>query len=338
MRKLHNQSGPAGRRRVVIGDSWFAGVATAVALDKVCLYFVGPVKTNEKDYPYEDLDPLVGEDRGSSAAMHATISGVTLLAAGWRRRKAYTKRGKAVSGIYHMISTCSSVSPGPSAKFKRHSKDGKRVRDYEVVRPMVFFLYHAIMPMVDQHNARRQGYLALERAFATRSAWLRFFCSWFGVIVINAFLLCNFFADLSNPLKVMPQREWVKKLAIEMMAYHGKVTAAEAAASSSAAAAAAEVTSAEPFGFVKSGTQLRCKAAGCGDKTYVQCANCVASDPNGAQSYAFCAVYFAQKKRGEGNEPPKKKGCMALHAASCPHSKHAAGATDGSRRHSTENM
>jgi len=330
--KLHDQTGAFGRQRVVIGDSWFAGVATAVALRAKQLYFVGPVKTNKKDFPFDELNRAVGEERGSSASMHATISGVALLAVGWRRRKAYKKRGKWVTGIYHMISTCSLPSPGPAAKFKRHSKDGKRVRDYVVERPLVFHLYHAIMPMVDQHNARRQGYLGLERAFGTRSAWMRFFCSWFGVIVINAFLLCKYFAAPTNPLKNMPQKEWVKKLAMEMMAYEKTTAAAEA----SVPEAAAEKQL--PFDFIKSPRQQRCKTPNCKGKTELVCANCVGADKNkdAVSSYAFCATFFERKQAESGS---KKRGCMALHAASCPNSKHTKPDAESThRRHSTGNM
>ena len=93
--KLHRQTGPSGRRRVVIRDSWFASVATAKALNGVGLFFVGPEKTNTKNFPMQLLSTLVAEERGSSACVHAVIVGVALLPVAWRRRKAFKKRGKA---------------------------------------------------------------------------------------------------------------------------------------------------------------------------------------------------------------------------------------------------
>ena len=92
---------------------------------------------------------MVDEDRGSSAFLGALVHGVAMLAVGWRRRKKYRKRGKWTSGIYLMVSTCSLPDDGPEAKFKRHSADGRRTKDYTARRPWVFALYHLIMPKVD---------------------------------------------------------------------------------------------------------------------------------------------------------------------------------------------
>ena len=77
----------------------------------MAIHFAWPVKTNTKEFPKQELEAAVGAARGSSTYMQATVpafagvAAVSLLAVGWRRRKAYRKRGKLVSGVYHMVST-----------------------------------------------------------------------------------------------------------------------------------------------------------------------------------------------------------------------------------------
>ncbi|CAG4952550.1 unnamed protein product [Parnassius apollo] len=44
-----------GSGRVIVGDSWFASVKTAVELFKVGLYFIGLVKTAHSFYPVSDM-------------------------------------------------------------------------------------------------------------------------------------------------------------------------------------------------------------------------------------------------------------------------------------------
>jgi hypothetical protein len=55
-----------GIGRVLIGDSWFASVKTAVALRNVGTFFVGNVKTATKNFPQKALkDDMNGEVRGT---------------------------------------------------------------------------------------------------------------------------------------------------------------------------------------------------------------------------------------------------------------------------------
>ena len=44
-----------GSWRIIVGDSWFASVATAIALYEHCLYFIGLVKTGYREFPKKYL-------------------------------------------------------------------------------------------------------------------------------------------------------------------------------------------------------------------------------------------------------------------------------------------
>ena len=67
-----------------MGDSWFAGVKTAVELRKKGLFFIGNVKTNHKKFPKEHLKDAVRDTaRGTSYAMTAQIDGYRVGALGW---------------------------------------------------------------------------------------------------------------------------------------------------------------------------------------------------------------------------------------------------------------
>ena len=101
----------------------------------------------------------------------------------------------------------------------------------------MFALYHLIVPKVDQHNARRQGYLALETNFKTHFAWARFFSSILGIIIINAYLMACFHSFPLNPIRSMTQLEYVEKLALQLMTNSiGESSANDEGTNSSAAA------------------------------------------------------------------------------------------------------
>lgn len=64
----------AGSKRVVYGDSWFAGIKTAVQMLERGLHFMGDVKTNTKGYPVEALEEATGEERGVWAVFETTVT------------------------------------------------------------------------------------------------------------------------------------------------------------------------------------------------------------------------------------------------------------------------
>ena len=95
----------------------------------------------------------------------------------------------------------------------------------------------------------------------------------------------------------MPQKKWVRKLALEMMAQNlssdvdsGEMGGAEE----------------QPFDFVKLASQQRCKAPGCSGKTEVGCKNCLEAagkEPSSAGILRHIAAPFLTK-----NETTPRRG------------------------------
>ena len=165
-----------GSGRVVIGDSWFGSVKTAVCLHKVGLYAIFLVKTAHKLYPLEKLAETSLE-RGEWVGLHAEVDGVPLQAVNFLDLQ-----------LKHFISTCSTVLPGPPRETKHCG---------EIARPKVAFEYLQSAAAIDIHNHVRTGSMGLEDALLTQSPFVRQFIGLTGFVFSNAFLAFRFFKDQS---------------------------------------------------------------------------------------------------------------------------------------------
>ena len=248
--------------------------------------------------------------------MQIMIGAVSLMALGWRRHTEYKKRGKKVSAIHTMVSTCGLPDNGKPAKFKRH-QDGKRIKDYEVPRQQCFETYHSPMPMVDQHNAQRQSYLGLETGWSTKDALLRFFACWLGVIVVNSFLAVQYFSTRDNPIRRLDQSALIKKFTFELLDAE-RQRAASSSSSSPLSTSPTRPTEDKPFDFLPCRSQQRCQADGCKGTALVKCALCSNNNLKGADG-ALCATNFDRAKGGiraaDQEVGEAKRGGLAMHAA-----------------------
>jgi hypothetical protein len=77
----------ASSGRLVVGDSAFASVQTAVALFNIGLYFIGLVKSCTRMYPFKHTQEYPFPGRGSHIALTALHDGVNLRAVAWRDGK-----------------------------------------------------------------------------------------------------------------------------------------------------------------------------------------------------------------------------------------------------------
>ena len=170
-----------GSGRIVVGDSWFSSVKTAVQLRKRGLHFIGPVKTAHRKYPLAALKRRCPADRGSWIAATATDEDVDLIALGWQDRCVHT-----------VVGTCGTTLEGSPAKKRRLDDEGQVFFKY-VDRPQMIEEYHAGAPALDVHNHLRQDGLALEKVWGTHKWYHRIYASLFGIIETNAYLVFNYF-------------------------------------------------------------------------------------------------------------------------------------------------
>lgn len=170
-----------GTGRIVLGDSWFGSVNTAVQLKKRGLYFIGMVKTATRNYPLKEGTKRCPETRGSFTAAVATYEEVPLVSIFWRDRKVHT-----------FVGTCGTTLPGEPSKKKRLDGEGNTYFK-EISRPKLVEEYHRGAPAIDIHNHIRQDGLSLETVWRTQKWQHRMFACILGIVETNAFLAFNYF-------------------------------------------------------------------------------------------------------------------------------------------------
>ena len=144
---LHEKNKADNQRlhRGIGGDSWFASRKTAVALEEeLGLRFVGPVKTNTKSFPVQQMrHTLHNTPRGTSITLQEV--GSNRYAIGWNDHwyKTY-------------ITNYGVTLPGEAAQKKRQRHDTGRNYFIPIARPQQLQHYYKIAPLVDRHNMYRQ--------------------------------------------------------------------------------------------------------------------------------------------------------------------------------------
>ena len=105
--------------RIVVADSAFASVNTAVQLNKRRLGFIGVVKTATKRFPMEPLQDTVLPSRGQYTGMATSVDNATLMAYVWSdrdRRYFIATAGSMVQGqLYQRIRWTRSATRKASA-------------------------------------------------------------------------------------------------------------------------------------------------------------------------------------------------------------------------------
>ena len=197
-----------GTNRIVVGDSWFAGLKTLRALKKEHgLYFVGMVKTNTSGFPKKWLQDSCGTTRGDYVS-------------------ALTEEGDAFA-IGHndkcvktLIANCSTTLIGKPARKKRHDPKGKRLPDRLIPTPMVENEYYEAMPAVDINNHKRQGGIAVESALRLHGPdawWRRVFACVLGTSETNAQMAgAAFYSSMYGEMR---HKRFAEILAMQLMGY-----------------------------------------------------------------------------------------------------------------------
>ena len=177
--------------RVVIADSWFGSVTSAVQLMKVNgLHSIMLVKTAHSIYPKETFSNIMLK-RGEWVTRVAEIDNINLMAV-----KFVDLQPK------QFISTCSVSTSGPPRKTKHHGS---------ILRPQVAFEYLSYCAGIDIHNHIRTGSTGFEDTWLTKKPHNRQFAGILGFVFTNAYqamqyfgrgnmLHTNFKMDLANAM------------------------------------------------------------------------------------------------------------------------------------------
>lgn len=168
------------------GDSWFASVALADEMSERCREFVGPVKTNHKYCPTEEIQAVMSPwPSGSQLFLECTTPrGNTIYATGYK----YNSRKVLV-----FVSTRNAGSSEPGEPYvAKFSDEHGNVCERQVPRPQLVAQFFHDSNVIDAHNHARQFELALEKHWVTHDAWFRLDTTFIGLTVTDAWKLFKY--------------------------------------------------------------------------------------------------------------------------------------------------
>jgi len=203
----------ANTDRLVVADSYFASVTTALHLKKAGLRFIGVVKTATKGFPMQYLGnvPLM-KGKGGMKGLLSTDpeTNTQLLAFVWIDRD---RR--------YFIATAGSLGPGAPIRRQRwrqvdtDTPNAEPVKvDIEIDQPEAAELYYSACGKIDQHNRHRQAGLMLETKLKTMNWHTRMNLTLLGMVIVDSFLLMQ---GCHGSSKAMDQRLFYEKLAEELI-------------------------------------------------------------------------------------------------------------------------
>ena len=173
--------------RVVLGDSWFASVRTALALkEKFGVSFVGCIKTAHKGFPIEAMrHTLASMERGDHCVFHCEE--LALHAVGWHDN--YFKT---------YVGNCFTSSDGVPAEKKRQRDDGTNFK-VQVPRPHLVQELQECAQGIDGHNQKRQGVLKLEEFWKVKQWYKRMFTSIMSSCLVDTINIWEYFNPPMEP-------------------------------------------------------------------------------------------------------------------------------------------
>ncbi|KAL5516632.1 hypothetical protein EMCRGX_G002017 [Ephydatia muelleri] len=210
-----------GKAHIVVGDSAFSSVATAVALKQNGTYFVGIVKTASKMYPKQFMQTHHFEERGAHIALSATVQCNKVFAVSWLDGKRKD-----------LVSTCGTTLPASPAQRTRQqvvvsSTSGVKTRPYIRYTPRcnIVASFFDNFHKIDVHDHLRQGVLKLEQHWLTKNWVHRLFATLIGVVATG----CYFASKLLYPhqMSELPFLQYIDKLAFQLInneLYSGRCT------------------------------------------------------------------------------------------------------------------
>ena len=288
--------------RLVVGDSAFASVETAIACRDHGLHFTGLVKTAHKKFPKNVLSQLPLPAKGDHAVMSADPTpDIQLLAVAWnggKQRKLF-------------VSTCGTTTLAEKKAIRTRYRDRgdglSEVVQKETDWPCVVRTYFETANASDVHNHLRQGTLAVEKSWVTQTWWHRILGTVLGICEVDAFLA---FKALHPAGANMEHRDFVLSVADHLLrgdyAGFSDVTSSsrrkrkEPEIAQEVSDTHSWVTLASlPFTHDTRRCVLRCRV--CGSKASFCCEEC--SRPPKGEFFALC-----------GPQSSKRSACFHLHS------------------------
>ena len=193
-----------GTGRVIVADSAFASVKSAIALKKeLGLYFLGIVKTAHKMFPKQYLQNVEIAERGGFVALTTKVLDVDLRAVTWNDGKKDKSTGDIIRK--NIIASCGTTLPGVGHRKRRWTVDQEgRAHIYlkTIPRPELVEEFFEGAQQIDVHNHLRQGRagIALERRPAQH--WRhRFHQTYLGMIEVDSYLAYRYFCPGKRAIK-----------------------------------------------------------------------------------------------------------------------------------------
>jgi hypothetical protein len=174
-----------GTGKVVVGDSAFASVMTAVELRKVGLYFTGIVKNARKFFPTKKLRALTMTFRGETIVVTAVKTGVQLMAIVWNEPGKENKPRKLFISSW---GTSLAAAPILRLRYNKIAETGIMEPYYrEIPIVNVTRAYFDNAGAVDHFNRTRQDGIRIERNVEFKQWDKRVLSSFFGFVGANAY-------------------------------------------------------------------------------------------------------------------------------------------------------
>lgn len=174
-----------GLGKIVVGDSAFGSVQTAVELRKRGTFLIGMVKTARKMFPKKYLQEVFMASRGDTLAVSAVKSGVELMAISWNEP---AKLGKQRKNLVSTCSTTFAADPIERIRYKKNEETGEMeayLRRIPVCTAAKLYFEHA--GAIDRFNRVRQDGVRIERNLEFRTWDKRVITSLLGFVAANAY-------------------------------------------------------------------------------------------------------------------------------------------------------
>ena len=198
-----------GSQRVVVGDSAFASVQTAVALSQMGLFFTGIVKNASKNFPKKKMKSIEMTYRGETKAASAVQNGVELMAVVWNEPG---KKGKARKMLVSSWGTTLPAHPLCRKRYQKNMDTGLMDEYYkEIPIAQVSKDFFASAGSVDRFNRVRQDGIRMERNVEVKVWHKRVLISFLGFVGANAYK--GYLGEGGTE----GQSEFFEGLALEMM-------------------------------------------------------------------------------------------------------------------------